>query len=217
MSSAIQNRLVGTIILVALVVIFLPDILDGKKQRYQETFVDIPPRPPIKQVKHVESFPLQEVANKVQRQIEIVDQQPVDEQSPSESEPVTVERQSKDNSQPPTEITAVPEETEGQDYPVEDVAPTTVPKPTAPAVELKNAGWVVQLGVFRHQKNVRELLGKLKNAGYRAFSRPVMTRSGELTKVFVGPDLQKEKLEQALGHLQEVTNLKGRIAPFTVN
>ncbi|MFT5676927.1 MAG: DedD protein, partial [Paraglaciecola sp.] len=81
---------------------------------------------------------------------------------------------------------------------------------------LASAGWVVQLGSFRHQKNVRELLGKLEKGGYRAFSRQVQTNSGELTKVFVGPDLQKEKLEGAISHLKELTNLQGRVTPFTV-
>ncbi|MFT4811312.1 MAG: DedD protein, partial [Paraglaciecola sp.] len=81
---------------------------------------------------------------------------------------------------------------------------------------LAGAGWVVQLGSFRHQKNVQELLKVLDKAGYRAFSRPVKTNSGILTKVFVGPDLQKSNLENALSHLKEITNLQGRVTPFTV-
>jgi DedD protein len=72
------------------------------------------------------------------------------------------------------------------------------------------------LGSFRHQKNVRVLLEKLENAGYRAFSRPIRTQSGLLTKVFVGPDLQKNKLEAALPHLKELTDLDGKVTRFTV-
>lgn len=45
MSSQFHNRLVGTVVLVALGVIFLPDILDGKKERPEEQFVEIPLRP----------------------------------------------------------------------------------------------------------------------------------------------------------------------------
>ena len=81
---------------------------------------------------------------------------------------------------------------------------------------LASAGWVVQLGSFRHQKNVQDLLNRLDKAGYRAFSRPVKTNSGILTKVFVGPDLQKSNLENALSHLKELTQLQGRVTPFTV-
>ncbi|MGL5907960.1 MAG: SPOR domain-containing protein, partial [Shewanella sp.] len=45
MSSQFHNRLVGTVVLVALGVIFLPDILDGKKDRKEEQFAEIPLRP----------------------------------------------------------------------------------------------------------------------------------------------------------------------------
>lgn len=47
MASKFQNRLVGTIILVALGVIILPGLLDGKKKHYQDEFAAIPlvPKP----------------------------------------------------------------------------------------------------------------------------------------------------------------------------
>lgn len=47
MASKFQSRLVGTIILVAVGVIFLPDLFDGKKQHYQEQFASIPLQPEI--------------------------------------------------------------------------------------------------------------------------------------------------------------------------
>jgi DedD protein len=47
LSSQFHNRLVGTVVLVALGVIFLPDILDGKKDRQEEQFSEIPLRPTV--------------------------------------------------------------------------------------------------------------------------------------------------------------------------
>lgn len=48
MASKFQNRLVGTVILVALVVIFLPDLLDGQKlAQKEEAFAKIPLRPEL--------------------------------------------------------------------------------------------------------------------------------------------------------------------------
>jgi DedD protein len=44
-----------------------------------------------------------------------------------------------------------------------------------------------------------------------------MTSVGELTKVFVGPELDREKLELALPHLKKITNLKGKITAFEVS
>ncbi|UJF18775.1 SPOR domain-containing protein [Vibrio sp. SS-MA-C1-2] len=49
MASHFQSRLVGTIILVAIGIIVLPDLFDGKKQTYQEEFNEIPLQPAISQ------------------------------------------------------------------------------------------------------------------------------------------------------------------------
>ncbi|WP_427980576.1 SPOR domain-containing protein [Agarivorans sp.] len=47
MTAQFKNRLVGTIFLVALGVIFIPDILDGKKTRVEEEFNAIPFAPKL--------------------------------------------------------------------------------------------------------------------------------------------------------------------------
>ncbi|MFM5194392.1 cell division protein DedD [Aeromonas media] len=52
MASKFQNRLVGTVILVALVVIFLPDLMDGNKlEQKEEAFAKIPLRPELEPAK----------------------------------------------------------------------------------------------------------------------------------------------------------------------
>lgn len=47
MASPLQNRIVGTVILVALAVIFLPDLLDGEKVQRDEELETIPLRPEL--------------------------------------------------------------------------------------------------------------------------------------------------------------------------
>ncbi len=195
MTSALKNRLVGTIIIVALAVIFLPDFLDGKKESQEEAFVSVPAAPAKKPIVNPEPFPAERVANAAQRPIEIVEEPALDDtaSAASEPEPASAEVKSEDD----------------------ELARQTVID--EPQVADEDAGWVVQLGSFRHQKNVKQLLTKLENAGYRAFSRPIQTRSGPLTKVFVGPDLDKAKLESALPHLKEVTGLKGKVTTFNAD
>lgn len=188
MTTAFQNRLVGTIIVVALAVIFLPEVLDGEKQRSQDRFASFPKPPPIRSLSSAAPFPLQEVEQAVTRQVEIVDEPALDESgsiaisSASPESNNLIERQT-------TQATS--------------------------SAQL-NAGWVVQLGSFRHKKNVRELLDKLEQAGYRTFTRPIETSSGSLTKVFVGPDLKKQNLENALPHLKDLTQLQGKLTPFSL-
>lgn len=200
MSSAFQNRLVGTIIVVALAVIFLPDLLDGEKGQSQTEFVSVPEAPEQAPLVSPQTFPSDDVAQAASRPLEVIDEQVVDD--------VSIEAES--NNEPPVETTEVA---------VTQQAPTLAEQTQierTPEAELANAGWVIQLGSFRHQKNVRELLDKLENAGYRAFSRPVNTSAGRLTKVFVGPDLERDNLQNALPHLKELTGLSGKITQFKV-
>lgn len=198
MATAFQNRLVGTIIIVALAVIFLPEILDGEKRHSQDRFESIPERPPMKTVSQPEEFPFKEVKDSVTREVEIVQEQALDD-TPEE--------------------TIATSQTAGQtdaDVALDNSASSEQPI-MEPKKEQVQAGWVVQLGSFKHSKNVKDLLRKLEQAGYRAFTRPVRTSSGTLTKVFVGPDLDDSKLQTAIPHLKEVTGLQGRLTPFTVD
>lgn len=188
----------------ALAVIFLPDILDGKKESNKDLFVDLPKRPSMKAVVEAKPFPQQQVQDSTTREVEVLDESPVDDT--------------------PTEITdvveAIPQNTSQESQITEQPEDNSLQQATVVEQDqdelLKSAGWVVQLGVFRHQKNVRELLNKLEGAGYRAFSQPVKTSAGEFTKVFVGPDVQKSELEKAIPHLNELTKLQGRLTPFTI-
>lgn len=45
MASKFQSRLVGTIVLVAIGVIVLPDVLDGKKTHFKEEIASVPIKP----------------------------------------------------------------------------------------------------------------------------------------------------------------------------
>ena len=209
MASSLQNRLVGTIILVAVAVIFLPDLLDAKKQSDGNLLVELPQKPVMEKVTRPATFNTEKVRQAATRKIEIVNEKALDEPPAEQDADVAVEQTI---SEPPSAEQPLVQEEVVQKSSLEQ---ETVVQEDQQRL-LASAGWVVQLGSFRHQKNVRELLKKLEKGGYRAFSRQVQTNSGELTKVFVGPDLQKEKLEGAISHLKELTNLQGRVTPFTV-
>jgi DedD protein len=206
-TSALKNRLVGTIIIVALAVIFLPDFLDGKKQTNREPFVSVPANPPIKPIVEPEPFPSERVARAAVPEVEVEEAEALDDvyESQEKSELQASELQASDD----TQTTSTSPE------PKDELASQTVIEASNDLAE-EDAGWVIQLGSFRHEKNVKSLLAKLERAGYRAFSRKIQTSSGLLNKVFVGPDLDKQKLESALPHLKELTKLKGKVTTFKV-
>lgn len=206
MTSALKNRLVGTIIVVALAVIFLPDFLDGKKQTNREPFVSVPANPPKKPIVEPESFPSERVAKAALPAVEIQDETALDDEPVSSGADDNGTSNEASVAKAPA-VKAFEEE--------DKLASQTVVDTKSDAAD-DDAGWVIQLGSFRHEKNVKALLAKLEKAGYRAFSRKIQTSSGPLNKVFVGPDLDKKKLESALPHLKELTKLKGKVTTFKV-
>ena len=220
MSSALQNRLVGTAIVVAIAVIFLPDLLDGKQESKRNLFVELPQKPTMKTVKSPAPFDTGKVKEAATRQVEVISEQALDD-NPSANLSAEIKPESRTKDVQVTDIYQQEKSASVEDAVVTDKAKiSSLEQQTVVEQDmdllLASAGWVVQLGSFRHQKNVQDLLNRLDKAGYRAFSRPVKTNSGILTKVFVGPDLQKSNLENALSHLKELTQLQGRVTPFTV-
>ena len=217
MSNALQNRLVGTVILVAVTVIFLPDYLDGKKQTNTETFVDFPRSNSNLSAIAPDPFPAEEVAKATRREIVVIDEQAADAllqqtQITQETSDKSDEINSQSNATKEVAANSADAEPAAQEN---SLAKQTIAK-SAPDNANDNAGWVVQLGSFGNQKNVNDLLRKLEKAGYRSFSRKVQTSAGRLTKVFVGPELDKQKLELALPHLKETTGLTGKVTTFDV-
>ena len=81
MSSALQNRLVGTAIVVAIVVIFLPDLLDGKQESKRKLFVELPQKPSMKIVQSPAPFDTGEVKEAATRKVEVISDMAVDNNS----------------------------------------------------------------------------------------------------------------------------------------
>ena len=146
MASKFQNRLVGTVILVALVVIFLPDLLDGHKlAQKEEAFAKIPLRPdlepakPALQVSAATSLPAEHLAS--QQQASAAQQWQVEEVA----DPMTLAGQGQGNSaaQPVTPtVKPQPKPDLVAKKPVEQPkpAPKPVPKPVpANPVEVAKA------------------------------------------------------------------------------
>ena len=197
MESQFKNRLVGVTILVALVVIFLPSLIDGKKTTYQQEFVTTPIKPELKE--HSKAFP---------ETTEVNDEQLIIENEPTGEEPNRTVNSS--------------------DWQVEEIASTVViedqkeqviekpaPKPVVvKAPVFDEPAWTIQLGAFQNKANINILLKKLNKAGFQAHTVPREVIDGQLTRVFVGPDVSKKKLEEKLPRLKSLTSLNGKLVPF---
>jgi len=205
LSTPFQNRLVGTIIVAAAVIIFLPDILDGKKQSNQADFDAIPKAPTFTGKMTKKAFPDENL--KLKEKTIVFNEQAKDEQLTT-----SIETNSKAKITPATKAKKIDSNTSSKAK-----NNSVIKKPVLglqPAKAVKKEAWAIQLGSFKHKSNVSELVNKLKNNGYTVFTKPIQTKQGTLTKVFVGPELIKASLTKKIPALKKLTNVQGKVARF---
>ncbi|WP_273869631.1 cell division protein DedD [Serratia odorifera] len=235
MASKFQNRLVGTVILVALGVIILPGLLDGKKKHYEDEFAAIPlvPKPGDAQENDVlppVSQPLP--AQPPEGAGALVEQQAANEAATQQAARQSAQQQQQNTAitPPPIENTPAPQpkpkpmetrpvEVKPKPQPKPEVKPQPTPKQeTKPAEEKTPAGqaYVVQLGALKNAAKVNEIVATLRLSGYRAFTVPSTPVQGQITRIYVGPDASKQKLQSSLSSLNSLSGLNGQVKPYSV-
>ncbi len=222
LSTPFQNRLVGTIIIAAAVIIFLPDLLDGKKKSNQTDFEAIPTAPAFTGKMTKKPFPEDKLV--IKEPAKLVDEQALDEAIAKKSngnKATNIEKHKKSKVTPATKPKVIVEKKiatkAATKTKVTTASVSAINKPTLgsqPPKAVNKEAWVIQLGSFKHKKNVEELLAKLKKNGYTTFTKPIKTKQGSLTKVFVGPQLIKSSLEKKIPALKKLTNVQGKVARF---
>jgi DedD protein len=223
LSTPFQNRLVGTIIVAAAVIIFLPDVLDGKKTSNQTDFDKIPQAPVFTGEMVKKPFPEQKLVKKdkaitfnEQAQDELLKIDNTVQTSKLNNSKInsnlTETKLDKTKVTPATKANEIVANT-----PKETKPKLAITKPILgkqPPKSFNKEAWVIQLGSFKHKSNVAELVAKLKRNGYTVFTKPIKTKKGTLTKVCVGPELIKQTLIKKIPALKKLTNVQGKIARF---
>ncbi|EEX3427397.1 cell division protein DedD [Escherichia coli] len=202
MASKFQNRLVGTIVLVALGVIVLPGLLDGQKKHYQDEFAAIPLVPKAGDRDEPDMMPAATQALPTQPPEGAAEEVRAGDAAAPSLDPATIAANN-------TEFEPEP-------------APVVPPKPEPkPVVEEKAAptgkAYVVQLGALKNADKVNEIVGKLRGAGYRVYTSPSTPVQGKITRILVGPDASKDKLKGSLGELKQLSGLSGVVMGYTPN
>ncbi|WP_371186296.1 SPOR domain-containing protein [Thalassotalea maritima] len=210
MSTPFQNRLVGTIIVAAAAVIFLPSFFDGEKKAYQAQFEAIPQgaqKVELTEVSRFDHKPFTDTSEQTQVADINADDQKLDLTAAAVQataiKPVTND---KATSASQTEVVEV--------KPLTSINSSNRPKVTPAAID-KSKSYALQLGSYKNQNNVALLLSKLKQAGYTVYTKPINTASGTLTKVLIGPEVSKTNLENKIADLKALTGVQGRVVEFT--
>ena len=181
MASKFQNRLVGTIILVAIGVIVLPDLLDGKKIHYQDSIASIPIQPDLT-AQH--------------ENVKVV--KPEVDNASLPASPVQAETKAEVNSV-----------AKNEGHLSAGSVPVTV-KSEPTKVAFKDSAWIIQLMALKNTNNAGNLVKYLKKRGYQAHTK----KENGFTRVIIGPNVSKDKLERQLVELEKITRSKGRLLKF---
>lgn len=192
MNEQLKQRLVGAAVLVLLAVIFIPVILDRPPEPAPR--IERPAPPPKK--------PAEEFSSRIV---------PLDA---PRTPMVEAERKRKQAAvpEPAPQPAAPPRQPEPAPEPETAAAPPPPPEPE-PA-EAGPGGWAVQLGSFSSEKNAIALRDELKQKGYAVFLEKARTDSGDITRVMVGPELERKRAAELKTKLRAETDLEGLVVQY---
>src|SRR5690606_23989214 len=190
MDSSLKQRLLGATVLIALAVIFVPMFISGtappESSEMQTRDLAIPPAPEREFQERVLPVDVPSVA-------------PPAPEGPPASAPTAVDAPVPS----PASSSPLPEAAPAPANPAPPPAKPPSVKPAAAATEAPPAGgaasgrWLVHLGVYANTANARDLVAKLKKAGYPAFAEDAVANGKPAERVRVGPYASRAAAEAA--------------------
>ncbi len=196
-----KHRIVGAIVIVALVVIFVPMLLSESE-----------PPPEIKGAR--ETPPRDATA-----ETRVIVTPVAGEEIKSAQNP---EAMTKTTTLPATTEVAPRQETKPAALP-EKPAPAPAPAPAkekekpakvAAAPEKITRGWVVQVGTFSNADNAAHLRDKLKSHGHTAYTETVVLAGKKALRLRVGPFRDKEQATKAQAQIRKELHVQGVIQSY---
>jgi len=196
MERKLKERIIGAVVLVVFVVLVVPVFLDGPPEDGE-------------MVSERVLLPGQEGQD---TKTVVLDRE--------RTEPIPAVSSANENSQPDDEIEAKPIVEEPLPEPVHvtaplrsDPTPAVDPEPEAPKPAISTTGmWAVQLGSFANKENAEKLAADLRKQGYAAFLSQVKADSGQLHRVRIGPQEDRESAEATASKLLKVGH-EGQVLP----
>lgn len=192
LDSGLKQRIVGALVLLALMVIFLPMLL-SRQDDLQRVVVDAPAMPQAPVMPQVELDPVSVP------QAQLLPEEPV---------PMTE-----------SEIAAAAPAVVAPTKPVAAVTPPAATKPpvaevAAPASRLDANGlsvsWSIQLASLSSRTSADSLQNRLRGAGYNAYVRNVEG----MNRVFVGPVIERAEADRLRDQLTRQQKLNGFVVRF---
>jgi DedD protein len=190
MDVRVRERLIGALVLVAVVVLIVPAILRGREPG--------PAEPEGQQPTRRVEVPIDDAAPPPEEQVLVPEPAMPDAAPPRAERPA----------EPPPAKQAAPEETDAQSTAEPPrAAPRSAPaKPTpAPAAErttpAAGSAWAVQLGAFSNRGKAEQLVAQLRERRYAAFMLEYRASGQVLYRVRVGPEQDRARAQEIAARL----------------
>ena len=218
MASKFQNRLTGTIVLVALGVIILPGLLDGQKKHYQDEFAAIPLVPKPGDRDEPDMLPAATQALPAQPPEGAAEEVRAGDAAAPSLDPSRLAAASSSDIEPKPVEKPQPQPKPQRDKAAEQLAAASeTPPPAKQDAAPTGKAYVVQLGALKNADKVNEVVSKLRSAGYRVYTSPSTPVQGKITRILVGPEASKDKLKGSLGELKQISGLSGVVMGYSAN
>jgi DedD protein len=193
--NSLKQRLVGAFVLAAIAVIFLPSFVKENQPYRVDTDSRIPPRPDITPIRFSEP------------------QAPADIDAALAPETMFL---SADDQQPVADTLEAL-----QERPPEDPTASAQKQAQAPAAEdpsLDARGlpqaWVVQVASLSSSEAAVRLRDRLQTEGHKAYIRTASTPNGEVSRVFIGPKLDREEAQEVKVSVDKLLKVESLVVRF---
>lgn len=186
--SKLKQRIVGVLVLAALIAVVLPFLLDRGDPVPPRLQVEMPPLPEGESPPFPADTTVLEDATQIQ-DLTLLGRTDTVVETPSS---------------PPHAPVSSP--TVG--------ALNPSPLPNSPPGPLEPAAWVVQLGSFTQEKNALTLRDKLRSQGFSAFVERTQENGKDVVRVRVGPEISHEQAQRVHARLSQEMKVKGVVLRY---
>jgi len=198
MDRALKERIIGASVLVIFAVLIVPVFLDGPSSDTGMTRERV-------------ALPGQSEQNTRQQTIVL---------TRDRTEPVPQASRPKVQAEPPPKVakerpTPTPDRAVVTNKPAGSkpaASKTESASPTALQTESATGMWAVQMGSFSNKANAERLASDLRKEGFAAFLSQLKTSSGELHRVRIGPQKDRNSAESIATQLDRAGH-KGQVVP----
>lgn len=211
MNDGLKQRLIGALVLAGIAVIFLPGFFKEQQLHQVDTRSQIPAKPEVMPVvieapRPISNEPLPDpdrlyLPESDQPVAEDLEQLQQVQQDARSEEPVPAR----------ASTTSVASSVASSSAPALEPASSSAPLSSANA---EVDAWVVQVASLRSSESAQKLRKQLQERGYKAYVRQAQTGQGEVSRVFIGPKLDKALAETVKAEVDPVFKVNSLVLRF---